>query len=68
MTRFIMSISDAASMILKVTHITKDKEIFILKMPSVRIEDLVKGMVDVWKKKFSKPKKKSMPNKNFKVT
>jgi UDP-N-acetylglucosamine 4,6-dehydratase/5-epimerase len=52
MTRFIMSISDAASMILKVTQITKDKEIFILKMPSVRIEDLAKSMIQVYAKKF----------------
>ena len=35
MTRFIMSISEAASMILKVTKILKDGEIYILKMPSV---------------------------------
>jgi len=47
MTRFIMSISQAASLILQVTHITKDGEIFILKMPSVRIEDLAKCMLDV---------------------
>lgn len=52
MTRFIMSISEAASMILKVTHITKDKEIYILKMPAVRIEDLAKSMIQVCKKRF----------------
>lgn len=53
MTRFIMSISDAAAMILKVTHIAKDGEIFILKMPSIRIEDLAKGMSDVIKTRSS---------------
>ena len=53
MTRFIMSISEAASMILKVTHITKDREIFILKMPSVRITDLAKSMIHVCSKRFS---------------
>lgn len=52
MTRFIMSISDAASMILKVTQIAKDGEIFILKMPSVRIEDLAKGMIRVCSARF----------------
>lgn len=52
MTRFIMSISEAASMILKVTQIAKDGEIFILKMPAVRIEDLAKGMIHVFHKKF----------------
>ena len=52
MTRFIMSISDASKMILKVTNIAKDGEIFILKMPSVKIEELAKGMLNVFKKKF----------------
>ena len=35
MTRFIMSIQDAAGLILKATNIAKGGEIFILKMPSV---------------------------------
>ena len=52
MTRFIMSISEASKMILNVTHLAKDGEIFILKMPSIRIEDLAKGMLEVYKKKF----------------
>ena len=49
MTRFIMSISDAASLILKVTNIANDGEIFILKMPSVDILNLGKTMIDVYK-------------------
>ncbi len=52
MTRFIMSISDASRMILKVTCLAKDNEIFILKMPSIKIQDLAKGMLDVFEKKF----------------
>ena len=52
MTRFIMSITDASKMILKVTQIANDGEIFILKMPSVKIEELAKGMLEVFKKKF----------------
>ena len=52
MTRFIMSISEAASMILKVTKILKDGEIYILKMPSIRIEDLAKGMLHVYGSRF----------------
>src|SRR5438445_951573 len=52
MTRFIMSISQAASLILKVTVIAKDGEIFILKMPSVRIVDLAKRMLQVCSKRF----------------
>ena len=51
MTRFIMSISDAASMILKICVIAKDGETFILKMPSVKIEELAKSMVEVFKKR-----------------
>ena len=39
-------------MILKVTVISKDGEIFILKMPSVKIEELARGMLQVFEKKF----------------
>jgi len=56
MTRFIMSVFDAASMILQVTQMTKDKEIFILKMPSVRIEDLAKRMIRVYNERLPIPK------------
>ena len=59
MTRFIMSIAEAAYLILKVTHIAKDGEIFVLKMPSVRIEDLAKGMKEVCSTKFSHNKNSS---------
>jgi UDP-N-acetylglucosamine 4,6-dehydratase/5-epimerase len=51
MTRFIMSISDAASMILKISVIAQDGETYILKMPSVKIEELAKSMVKVFKKR-----------------
>ena len=49
MTRFIMSIQDAAGFILKATNVAKGGEIFILKMPSVKIEDLAKSMYEVCK-------------------
>ena len=52
MTRFIMSISEAASLILEVNQIAKDGEIFILKMPSVRIVDLAKSMIGVYKSRY----------------
>ena len=52
MTRYIMSISEAASMILKVTKILEGGEIYILKMPSVRIEDLAKGIIHVYELRF----------------
>lgn len=52
MTRFIMSISEAASMILKMTHTAKTGEIFILKMPSVKIAELAKAMLEVYKSRY----------------
>lgn len=58
MTRFIMSLSDAANLILKVTVIAKDGEIYILKMPSVRIIDLAKSMIKVFQTKYKKFDKK----------
>ena len=39
-------------MILKVTKIMNDGETFILKMPSVRIEDLANGMLHVYGSRF----------------
>ena len=47
MTRFIMSIQDAAGLILKAVKIAKGGEIFILKMPSVKIKDLAMNMIEV---------------------
>ena len=52
MTRFIMSISEAALLILRVCCIAKDRDIFVLKMPSVRIVDLAKMMAEVYKEQF----------------
>jgi len=59
MTRFIMSISEAAYMILKVTRIAKSGETFILKMPAIQIVDLAKGMIDVYNTRF--PSKENLP-------
>mgnify|MGYP000991149228 CR=1 FL=1 len=60
-----MSISDAASLILKVTNIAKDGEIFILKMPSVNILNLGKTMMSVYKSR--NPKSKIAPIKISKI-
>jgi FlaA1/EpsC-like NDP-sugar epimerase len=46
-----MSISDAASMILKIGHIAKDSETFILIMTAVKIEALAKTMIQVFREK-----------------
>jgi len=53
MTRFIMSVSDAASLILRSCVIAKDGETYILKMPAVRIEDLGKTMIEVMRGEIS---------------
>ena len=57
MTRFIMSVSEATNLILEVTNIAKDGEVFILKMPSVKILDLAKTMVQVCKNKIPNKEK-----------
>tara|TARA_B110000014_G_scaffold263183_1_gene259116 strand:- start:4236 stop:5249 length:1014 start_codon:yes stop_codon:yes gene_type:complete len=51
MTRFIMSVNDAASMILKIGHIANNSDIFILKMPSVKIEQFAKTITQVYQKR-----------------
>lgn len=45
MTRFIMSISEAVDLILKATYMAEGGEVFILKMPAVRIKDLAEVMI-----------------------
>lgn len=45
MTRFIMSVSEAVTLILKATCMAKGGEVFILKMPAMRINDLAEVMI-----------------------
>jgi FlaA1/EpsC-like NDP-sugar epimerase len=59
MTRFIMSIPEAAMLILEVTCIAKGGEIFVLKMPSVNIETLAKNMAKICSKRYFNGKFKS---------
>jgi FlaA1/EpsC-like NDP-sugar epimerase len=46
MTRFIMSISEAVTLILKATCMAEGGEVFILEMPAVRIKDLAESMIE----------------------
>jgi FlaA1/EpsC-like NDP-sugar epimerase len=46
MTRFIMKISQAVELILKATKIAEGGEIFILKMPAVKMKDLADAMIE----------------------
>jgi FlaA1/EpsC-like NDP-sugar epimerase len=53
MTRFFMTIQDSVNFILMVGEMARGREVFVLKMPSVKITDLA----DVMIRKYS-PKKK----------
>ena len=46
MTRFFMDLPAAADLILRAGHISRGREIFILKMPAIHIMDLAEVMVD----------------------
>lgn len=46
MTRFVTSVSRAAEMVLQAAEITRGGEIFILKMPALRIGDLAEVMIE----------------------
>jgi len=46
MTRFVMSVHRAISMVLEVSKLAVGGEIFVLKMPSVRVMDLVEVLVE----------------------
>lgn len=46
MTRFVMSISKAVDLVLKAAEIARGGEIFIFKMPALRIGDLAEVMVE----------------------
>lgn len=48
MTRFFMSTKDAVSLIFKASSMMRDREIFILKMPVMRIGDLAKAIVQIF--------------------
>ena len=51
MTRFFMSTKEAVNLVLKAASLMKDREIFILKMPVLRIGDLAKVIIDTFKSK-----------------
>jgi UDP-N-acetylglucosamine 4,6-dehydratase/5-epimerase len=46
MTRFIMSISEAVDLILKAANMAEGGEVFILKMPAVKITDLAEVLIE----------------------
>jgi len=46
MTRFIMTIEEAAGLIIESSTLTEGGEVFVTKMPVIRIEDLAKVMIE----------------------
>lgn len=54
MTRFIMTVDDAAQLVLHSAFLGMGGEVFITKMPVARIEDLARVMVDVIAPRFDR--------------
>lgn len=46
MTRFVMTLSQACSLVLQAGELARGGEVFVTKMPILRIEDLAKVMID----------------------
>ena len=46
MTRFIMTLREAASLVMESVHVAQGGEVFVMKMPAVRIEDLAHVLID----------------------
>lgn len=57
MTRFMMSISDTIDLVFKATVMAKGGEIFILKMPVVKLGDLADIVIDEYARKYGYNKK-----------
>lgn len=55
MTRFFMSLREAAKLVIQAAEMTKESEIFVLKMPAARIGDVVEVLREVmWEEKLIK--------------
>jgi len=52
MTRFIMTIEEATNLVLKTSLLAKGGEVFITKMPVMRIMDLAEVMIDILAPKY----------------
>lgn len=52
MTRFMMSVSDTIELVFKATLLAKGGEVFILKMPVVRLGDLVDVIIEIFAEKY----------------
>lgn len=52
MTRFVMHIHEAAKLILLAAEYAEGGEIFILKMPAVKVTDLAEAMIEIYAPKY----------------
>lgn len=52
MERFVMSIKEAVNLIFKAAALMNDREIFILKMPSLNLIDLVSALINIYAPKY----------------
>jgi len=52
MTRYMMSLSDTIELVFKATLLAKGGEVFILKMPVVRLGDLVDVIIETYAEKY----------------
>lgn len=52
MQRFFMSIDEAVGLVFKAAGLMQDGEIFVLKMPVIRILDLAKAMIEIYAPQF----------------
>ena len=52
MTRFMMQIPQAVELLLKAALLSKGEELFVLKMPVMRIEDLAHAMIEILAPKY----------------
>lgn len=57
MERFIMSTTQAVDLVFKATAMTVDREIFVLKMPALRLIDLVQVLIDMYAPRFGRDPK-----------
>jgi len=56
MTRFVMSITNTIDLVFKATLMAKGGEIFILKMPVIKLGDLADVIIDKYGKKYDRKK------------
>ena len=57
MTRFVMPISSTVGLVFKATIMTKGGEVFILKMPVVKLGDLTDAVIEKYSRKYGYKKK-----------